>query len=74
MFEMFSNVFQVLCFRRFFQVFHLSFFYVTTVASGCFKSRSDVPYECAWKVTGCVGDVRSGAGPLLMHSLTNPTR
>jgi hypothetical protein len=33
------------CFRRLFQVFHLSFLYVSTVASGCFKIRSGVAHR-----------------------------
>ena len=33
------------CFRRMFQVFHLSSFYVATVANGCLKSKLGVAYE-----------------------------
>ena len=32
------------CFRRMFQVFHVSFLYVASVASGCFKNSSGVSY------------------------------
>ena len=42
----FQNIFRHFrkCFRRLFQVFHLSFLYVTIVASECFKSRSGVAH------------------------------
>ena len=42
-FKCFSGVFYK-CFRHMFQMFHLSSLYVATVASGCFKSRSDVAH------------------------------
>jgi hypothetical protein len=40
--------------------------YVATVASRCFKSRSGVHMECAWKGDG-------GTGPLPGRSLIRPT-
>ena len=37
------------CFGRMFQLFHLSFLYVASVTSGCFKSRSGVLYGMKWE-------------------------
>jgi hypothetical protein len=49
------------CFRRMFQVFHLSFFYVASVASECFKSTSSVAKRCTWEAGGGVNSPRAGA-------------
>jgi hypothetical protein len=40
------------CFRCIFRVFHLSFLYVASVASGCFKSRSGVAHGMHMKAGG----------------------
>ena len=42
-FQMFLRHFRK-CFRRLFQVFHLSFLYIATIASRCFKSRLGVAH------------------------------
>jgi hypothetical protein len=54
-------------FRRMFQVFHLSFLYVASVASKYFKSRSGVTHRIHGKLEGtravAVGDVRQHGPP-----------
>jgi hypothetical protein len=51
-----------------FQVFYVSFFYVATVAYGCFKSRSRVAHEMyvrsGWRHRRRVGRRRPAAGAL----------
>jgi hypothetical protein len=51
---MFAIVFKCFCkcFRRMFQVFHLTFFYVVSVASECFKKDQVLHTECMWKAGG----------------------
>jgi hypothetical protein len=51
------------CFRRMFQVFHLSSLYVATVAYGCFKIRSGLHVGCTWKAAGGAGNVWGCCGP-----------
>jgi hypothetical protein len=56
MFAMIFNYF-CKCFKCVFQVFHLSFLYVVSVASECFKSRSCVAHVIR------VGNGRGASGP-----------
>jgi hypothetical protein len=81
MLHMFAMVFKF--FQTFSQVFHLSSFllYVATVASGCFKNKLSVAHGMrvgsgqaagdADDVRGDMGNVRSGAGTMLVRSVAN---
>jgi hypothetical protein len=61
---MFAMVFRCFCkcFRCMFQVFYLSYLYVATIVSGCFKSRSGLHMGCEWEAASGAGDVRGDAG------------
>jgi hypothetical protein len=49
------------CFRRMFQVFHLSFLYVASVASGYLNSRSGVSYDIKWeRARAVIANARRG--------------
>ena len=60
------------CFRRLFQVFHVSFFMLQLLHLDVSKVDRVLHMRCAWQAADgvddvqCgVGDVRSGAGPLM---------
>jgi hypothetical protein len=57
-----------------FKCFICLFLYVATIAYECFKSRSGVPHGMCWEATDDADDIRGDIGPLLVRSLTSPTR